>query len=86
MTTSLLESSLAALAEAYADRAAIEAELKAEKGGLQLHRRRKQRLAAQEALVLLTDLAHHLLAWSRGWMFQDAPCAPAGIDRIVNEL
>ena len=85
LTTSLLESSLAALAEASADRAAIEAELKAEKGGRQLHRRRKKRLAAPEALVLLTDLAHHLLAWSRGWMFQDSPCAPAGIYRIVNE-
>ena len=86
LTTSLLEYSLAALAEAYDDRAAIEAELKADKGGLQLHRRRKQRLAAQEALVLLTDLAHNLLAWSRGWMCQDSPCAQAGIDRIVNEL
>jgi hypothetical protein len=73
LTPSLLEYSLAALAEAYDDRAAIEAELKADKGGLQLHRRRKQRLAAQEALILLTDLAHNLLAWSRGWMFHDSP-------------
>ena len=48
MTTSLLDYSLAALAEAYDDRAAIEAELKADKGGLQLHRRRKQRLAAED--------------------------------------
>ncbi len=86
LTTSLLDYSLAALAEAYDDRAAIEAELKADKGGLQLHRRRKQRLAAQEALILLTDLAHNLLAWSRGWMFQDSPFAHAGIYRIVKEL
>jgi Transposase DDE domain group 1 len=77
---------LAALAEAYDDRAMIEAEMKADKGGLQLHRRRKKRLAAQEALVLLTDLAHNLLAWSRGWMFRDSPFAEAGIYRIVKEL
>jgi hypothetical protein len=41
LTTSWLAYSLAALAEAYDDRAAIEAEVKADKGGLQLHRRRK---------------------------------------------
>jgi hypothetical protein len=86
LTTSLMEHSLAALAETYNDRAAIEAELKADKGGLQLHRRRKQRLAAQEALVLLTDLAHNLLAWTREWMFRDSPFANAGIYRMVKEL
>jgi Transposase DDE domain group 1 len=86
LTTSLVEHSLAALAEAYDERAAIEAEIKADKGGLQLHRRRKRRLAAQEALVLLTDLAHNLLAWTRGWMFRDSPFADAGIYRIVKEL
>jgi hypothetical protein len=86
LTTSLLESSLGELAEAYDDRAAIEAELKADKGGLQVHRRRKQRLAAQEALVLLTDLAHNLLAWTRDRLFHDSPFADAGIYRIVKEL
>jgi Transposase DDE domain group 1 len=86
LTTSLLEHSLAALAAAYDERAAIEAEIKADKGGLQLHRRRKRRLAAQEALMLLTDLAHNLLAWTRGWMFRDSPFADAGIYRIVKEL
>jgi hypothetical protein len=86
LTTSLLEHSLAALAETDDDRAAIEAERKADKGGLPLHRRRKQRLAAQEALVLLTDLAHNLLAWTREWMFRDSPFANAGIYRMVKEL
>ena len=42
LTTSLLEHSLAALAETYDDRAAIEAEIKADNGGLPLHRRRKR--------------------------------------------
>jgi hypothetical protein len=62
LTTSWLEYALGELAEADDDRAAIEAEINADNGGLQVHRRRKQRLAAQEALVLLTDLAHNLLA------------------------
>jgi Transposase DDE domain group 1 len=86
LTTSLLAHTWAALAEAYDDRAAIEAEMKADKGGLQHHRRRKRRLAAQEALVLLTDLAHNLLAWTRSWIFRDSPFADAGIYRMVNEL
>jgi hypothetical protein len=86
LTTSWREYSLGELAERDDDRAAIEAECKADKGGLQLHRRRKQRLAAQEALVLLTDLAHNLLAWTRGWLFRTSPCAEAGIDRMVKEF
>jgi hypothetical protein len=72
LTPSLLEHSLAALAAAYDERAAIEAEIKADKGGLQLHRRRKRRLAAQEALILrvcaiLDDggLWHHLRGITR---------------------
>jgi Transposase DDE domain group 1 len=85
-TTSLMEHSLAALVAAYDDRTAIEAAMKAAKGGLQLHRRRKRRLAAQEALVLLTDLAHNLLAWTREWIFRDSPFADAGIYRMVKEL
>jgi hypothetical protein len=83
---SLLDYSLAALAAAYDDRAAIAAELQADTGGLPLHRRRKRRLAAQEALVLLTDLAHNLLAWTRDWIFQGSPFAEAGIYRIIKEL
>jgi hypothetical protein len=86
LTTALLEHSLAALAEAYDQRAAIEAEIKADKGGLQLHRRRKRRLAAQEALILLTELAHNLLAWTRGWMCGGSPFADAGIYRLIKEL
>ena len=86
MTTSWREHSLAELAERYDDCAAIEAACKADKGGLPLHRRRKQRLAAQEALVWLTDVAHTLLAWTRGWRFRHSPVAEAGIYRMVKEL
>jgi hypothetical protein len=81
-----MEHSLAALAEAYDDRAAIEAAQQADKGGLPRHRRRQQRRAAQEALVLLTDLAHNLLAWPREWILRDLPFADAGIYRMVKEL
>jgi hypothetical protein len=67
-------------------RAAIAAEIKADNGGLPRHRRRQQRLAAQEALVFLTDCAPNLLAWTRGWMLRNSPVAEAGIYRMVKEL
>jgi hypothetical protein len=53
----------------YDDRALCEVEIQADKTGLHLAQRRKHALAAQEALILLTDVAHNLLAWTRHWMF-----------------
>lgn len=53
----------------YDDRGQCETEIQADKGGLKMERRRKKQLAAQEALILLTDLAHNLLAWTSRWMF-----------------
>jgi hypothetical protein len=83
--TSWREDSLGELAERDDDRAAMDAEFKAEQGGLPLHRRRKQRLAAQAARVLRTDVAPNLLAWTRGWRCRHSPVAEAGIDRMVQE-
>jgi hypothetical protein len=70
----------------YDDRGACETEIQADKGGLKLERRRKKRLAAQEALVLLTDIAHNLLAWVLQWMFPDAPLAAFGTTRLVEDV
>jgi hypothetical protein len=80
------ESSLGERAERDEHRAALAAECNAATGGRQRPRRRQPRLAAQAALVWLTDVAHNRLAWSRGWRFRHAPVAEAGIDRRVNEL
>ena len=81
LTTSGMAPPLAALAASEDHRAALEAERNAEPGGLPRHRRRQQRLAAQDARVLLTDGAPHLLAWTRSGMFRDAPVVEAGLDR-----
>jgi hypothetical protein len=70
----------------YDDRGACETEIQADKGGLKLERRRKKRLAAQEALVLLTDIAHNLLAWVPQWMFADEPLAAFGTTRLVEDI
>jgi hypothetical protein len=70
----------------YDDRGACETEIQADKGGLKLERRRKKRLAAQEALVLLTDVAHNLLAWAPQWMFPDEPLADFGTTRLIEDV
>jgi len=70
----------------YDDRGACETEIQADKGGLKMERRRKHRLAAQEALVLLTDVAHNLLAWVPGWMFPDEPLASFGTTRLIEDV
>jgi len=59
---SVLDWSMAQVIEHYDDRGACETEIQADKGGLKLCKRRKKRAAAQEALVLLTDVAHNTLA------------------------
>jgi len=70
----------------YDDRGACETEIQADKGGLKMERRRKKRLAAQEALILLTDVAHNLLAWVPQWMFPGEPLAAFGTTRLVEDV
>jgi hypothetical protein len=70
----------------YDDRGACETEIQADKMGLKLERRRKKHLAAQEALVLLVDLAHNLLAWTRLWMALPAPLSSFGALRLVEDV
>lgn len=70
----------------YDARGACETEFQADKGGLQLGRRRKKQTAAQEALILLTDLAHNLLAWSVHWMFPTGALAHVGPTQLVQDV
>lgn len=70
----------------YDDRGACETEIQADKGGLKLEKRRKKRMAAQEALILLTDIAHNLLAWVPQWMFPDEPLATFGTTRLIEDV
>lgn len=83
---SLLDRDLAEITLLYDDRAGIENEIKADKGGLLLPRRRKKQLHAQEALMLLTDLAHNILAWTRPFWAVEPMLGDVGIYFIVNEI
>lgn len=57
----------------YDGRAGVEADLKGDKRGLALAVIRKRRLAAQKVVVLLTQLAHNVLLWSRQWLAAQRP-------------
>ena len=70
----------------YDARAAMEAEIKQDKVGLQLVRRRKHQWAAQEAWVILTDVAHDLLAWSHDWMWKGSRLETFGHLRLVHDI
>lgn len=83
---SIMEWTPAAIIACYDDRGACETEIQADKAGLRLERRRKKHLAAQEAVILLTDIAHNLLAWTSQWMFPAEPLASFGILRLTEDI
>src|SRR4029453_15544458 len=58
----------AAVAAAYDGRAMIEATFCQDKQALGLVKRRQHRWEAQQMVVLLARLAHHLLLWSKRWL------------------
>lgn len=83
---SVLEWTMAEIIAAYDDRGACETEIQADKNGLKLERRRKKCLAAQEALILLSDVAHNLLAWVSQWMFPSQDLAAFGAKRLTEDV
>ena len=57
-----------AVADAYDGRAGIEASFCQDKQGLGIVKRRQHHWAAQQLVLLLARLAHHLLVWSQQWL------------------
>lgn len=82
----LLDWSALDVVRLYDARGSQEVEIKQDKFGLQLTRRRKRRWEAQEAWVILTDLAHNLLAWSHGWMWAGSRFEDFGAMRLVQDV
>jgi hypothetical protein len=76
-----------ALLTHYDDRAGTEADIKSDKRGLGLAAIRKRSMAAQQIVVLLTQLAHNLLLWSRSWLAALEPAlARLGLVRLIGEV
>ncbi len=71
----------------YDDRGAAEVEqFRNDKSGLSLQARRKHNFAGQKAYILLTDLAHNLLADFYHQALAISPFADYGPKRIVRDL
>jgi hypothetical protein len=68
LVTTLTDLEPAALADAYDGRAAIEASFGQDKQALGLATRRQRRWEAQQMVLLLARLAHHLLLWGKQWL------------------
>jgi hypothetical protein len=58
----------AAVAAAYDGRAMIEATCCQDKQALGLVQRRQHKWEAQQVVVLLARLAHHILLWGKRWL------------------
>lgn len=87
LVSSITEWSDQAILDSYDDRGQCETEIQSDKGGLKIEKRRKRHLYAQEALILLTDVAHNLLAWTSRWMFPPGtPYACFGSTRLVEDV
>lgn len=85
--TTLSFPSKRALMHRYNQRGRAEIEqFRADKSGLHLSARRKRNLMAQKALILLTDLAHNLLADFHSRALADSRFADWGLKRIVRDL
>ena len=68
LLTTVLDLEPTALADAYDGRAMIEATLCQDKQALGLVKRRQHKWEAQQMVLLLARLAHHLLLWRKRWL------------------
>jgi hypothetical protein len=85
--TTLTFPSKKAFMDRYNQRGEAEVEqFRADKEGLHLSSRRKQKFQAQRAIVLLTDLTHNLLADFRRRALTDSTFQHWGLKRIVRDL
>ena len=68
LVTTLTDMEPAVLADAYDGRAMIESSFCQDKQALGLVTRRQRRWEAQQMVLLLARLAHHLLVWGKQWL------------------
>jgi hypothetical protein len=71
LLTTLAELAPTAVADAYDGRASIEASFCQDKQALGMVKRRQRQWEAQQIVLLLTRLAHHLLVWAKRWLSRE---------------
>ena len=86
LITTLTELSASEMAKLYDRRGGMESDIKGDKRGLGIEQRRKKSFCAQEALALLAQLAHNLLAWFKGWLLGGTEAEKLGAQRLVRDV
>ena len=86
LITTLTRLSASEVAELYDRRGGMESDIKGDKRGLGIEERRKKNFHAQEALALLAQLAHNVLAWFKGWFLRGTKAAELGQERMVRDV
>jgi hypothetical protein len=74
------------IAKLYDGRGGMEVDIKGDKRGLGIENRRKKSFHAQEALVLLAQLSHNLLAYFKEWLLGATDARKLGMERLVREV
>ncbi len=86
LTTTLTDLSEEEIAKLYDGRAGLESGIKGDKRGLGMEKRRKKSFHAQEALALLAQLSHNLLAYFKEWLLGGTEAEKLGVERLVREV
>ena len=86
LVSTLLELSAEEIAKLYDGRGGMEVDIKGDKRGLGIEKRRKKSFHAQEALVLLAQLAHNLIVWFKRWFLVGTAAAKLGVERLMREV
>jgi hypothetical protein len=86
LITTLTDLSAFEMATLYDGRGGMESDIKGDKRGLGIEERRKKNFHAQEALALLAQLSHNLIAWFKGWLLGGTDARKLGMERLVREV
>jgi hypothetical protein len=86
LVTTLVGLNAEEIAKLYDGRGGMEADIKGDKRGLGIEKRTKKSFFAQEALVLLAQLAHNLLAWFKRQFLAGTAAGGLGTERLVREV
>ena len=86
LLSTLTDLSADEIAKLYDGRGGMEVDIKGDKRGLGIENRRKKGFFAQEAVALLAQLSHNLLAYFKGWLLGGTDAAKLGVERLVREV
>jgi hypothetical protein len=87
LVTTLFGLGASQIAKLYdARRGGMESDIKGDKRGLGIEKRRKKSFFAQEAVVLLAQLSHNLIAWFKRWFLEGTAAGALGTERLVREV